>query len=178
MEWIESQGGPLLVVEESLLLLWEGADAPSEGRLVQAESRASPAGIPTDYDRACDVRRVIGQIEIGGHPSLVLAGEPLPSTWWPDPTQNGGTIVRWRYANSEDEIANALAGVSNELFMGQALHMSVNEPLVMFDAAMPGHDIVSPHLRFEISHGQYAVQTATYEPDSSTSLLLHRFVRS
>ena len=177
MEWIESQGGPLILLEESLLAFWEGTDAPKSGRVVRADSRASGAAVATDYDRACDVRRVMGAIEVGPGIGLVLAGEPLPSTWFPLGDHTEGMIVRWRYANSEEAIVQALNSVPADAFAQSGLQIEVAGPLVLFDAAMPGYDIVTPYLTINMAAGFCRVQATQYIPDPDTALILHRFTR-
>lgn len=50
-----NDGGPLLIAPEAAIALWEGTDAPSSGRVVEADFRWSAPDAPaTDYDRACD----------------------------------------------------------------------------------------------------------------------------
>jgi hypothetical protein len=177
MEWIESEGGPLILLDEDLLKYWDGAEPPRYGRTVRAESRASGSALATDYDRACDIRRVIGVLEVGPRIGVVFAGEALPTAWWPAPSEQVGLIVRWVYGNSDEAFSAALLRLPDGLFRHPGVQVTLRGKLLLFDAAMPGHAIVSPHLRMSIREGTYRIQTAVYEPDSETSMLLHRFKR-
>jgi len=175
MEWIESQGGPLIVLEESLLPFWEGADPPSSRRAVRAESRVSGRDSATDYDRACDVRRAMGLIEVGPGFGLVIGGEPLPTTWLAN--DEGGMLVRWRYG-AEDSVLQRMSEVTRAEFDEHALHHTVGGAVVLFDAAFPGHEILTPMLRIDLRPGDYEVRIAEWAPDDQTSLVLHRIART
>ena len=63
LEWIESNGGPLLFAPKSALPKWCG-------------NRQSISGSTTDYQRACSVKDEIDVISIGLSQALVLGGEP------------------------------------------------------------------------------------------------------
>lgn len=57
LTWLESDGGPLLLVPSEHLLSWEGIDPPSDGRHIDTQFRWNGPDSPaTDYDRACDVQ--------------------------------------------------------------------------------------------------------------------------
>jgi len=107
LTWIESNGGPLLVLPCSLLSAWRGTDDPSPGEKVEATFRWNPAGVATDYDRACDVSDFAGVIPVGSGEALVLADEPLPTTWLP--AGDGGSLARWRFGPDQASV-NALLG--------------------------------------------------------------------
>src|SRR5258707_15417127 len=98
MNWIDSAGGPLIVLPLSHLLRWEGILPPSAGRIVEATFRWNPkSGTATDYDSACDVADLIGLLNLGDLEVLVLGDEPLSTAWLPFADRPGGVIVRWHY---------------------------------------------------------------------------------
>lgn len=85
VEWVESGGGPLIAVPETVLPFWAGADG---------EETAS------DYDRACEVDGHVGLLPVGDCTALVLGDEPASTAYLPD----RGLFVRWCAGNSEDEL--------------------------------------------------------------------------
>ena len=95
LTWVTCDGGPHLLIPEELGALWEGSDAPSGGRVVNARFRwsADPGALATDYDAACDVNELVGVIPVGAGAALVLGDEVPMSTWVPSTLFAGGLIV-------------------------------------------------------------------------------------
>jgi hypothetical protein len=82
LKWIESTGGPLLLLERALLPYWHG----SFGNTTAA----------TDYDRACEIADYVGAIEVGSGIGVVLGEEPFSTTWWRSSEElRNSCIVRW-----------------------------------------------------------------------------------
>ncbi|MBW3570406.1 MAG: immunity 21 family protein [Gemmatimonadetes bacterium] len=79
-----NDGGPLLVLPGAAVAHWEGIDAPSNGRVVEASFRWSAAELSaTDYDRACDVSaRTAAVIRVGPSWGIVLGTETAGSALW------------------------------------------------------------------------------------------------
>ncbi|AXK33526.1 hypothetical protein DVA86_13565 [Streptomyces armeniacus] len=88
--WVESLGGPLIVVPVSALTAWHGA---TETGLVGGDATA-----PDDYDRACAVGGLAGVIPVGqgGAQALVLADEPATTCYLPEHR----AFLRWFAARS------------------------------------------------------------------------------
>lgn len=174
MEWIESQGGPLLLLPQHLLGAWEGADPPSHGRAVEAAFRYHPSGPATDYDRACDVRDIIAAIEVGEGLGLVLGDEPLPTAWLPLGAETG-VLARWRYGPSEETVQHSVAAATSLIGWQGGLKIAFrSRPLVLFDAAEPGSDPTGARLVVDLGPGQYLVETLEFRPNPELALLLHR----
>lgn len=95
LSWVTCDGGPHLLIPEELGALWEGTNAPSGGRVVNAHFRwsAEPGAVATDYDAACDINNLIGVIPVGAGAALVLGDEVPMSTWVPSMLFVGGLIV-------------------------------------------------------------------------------------
>ena len=163
LPWLESAGGPLLLLEESLLTLWHGCFSNSQDT-------------PTDYERACNVDDYIGVIGVDSGHGIVLGEEPFSTAWWPSAELGNGFLVRWVFAGNEAAVTHALKDLSNTAWrrLGVGFQVS-NGKLILFDAACSGSDI-DERLVIEIPKGWYAAETLHYEPDEQTSLILHRFV--
>ncbi|MFD5721719.1 Imm21 family immunity protein [Streptomyces sp. NPDC127036] len=99
--WVESMGGPLIVVPVSALVAWRGS--------TETGVMAGDAIAPDDYDRACAVEDLAGVISVGEHgaQALVLADEPATSCFLPEHR----AFLRWLAADSEAELTTAAGAV-------------------------------------------------------------------
>lgn len=175
MTWVESAGGPLILMSEALLPYWGGSEPPPPGTSVTATFRWSVDGPATDYDCACDVAAYAGVIRIGDGQGLVLGDMPMPAAWWPD---GGGFLVRWMAAPNDEAVLNILRGLSLDLAWDPEAEFEFRAgPLVLFDSAWPGSDVRSEAIRLELAAGRYRVDTALLETED-ISIVLHRFVAS
>ena len=93
LEWIESGGGPLIAVPETVLPFWAGADGDETA---------------SDYDRACEVDAAVGLLPVGDGAALVLGDEPASTAYLPAHS----AFVRWCAADSEGSSGPAHAGSS------------------------------------------------------------------
>lgn len=76
-----NDGGPLLVVAEDVVRVWEGTQLPSGGRVVAAAFRWNEPDLPAcDYDLACDVNELAAVIDVFGSWALVF-GEAQSAVW-------------------------------------------------------------------------------------------------
>ncbi len=161
LEWIESSGGPLLLLSEDLLPAWQGADGPF--------------GKTTDFERACSTREPIERIRVGSGMGLVLGDEPIATAWMPDAGGAGGVLVRLSSLADQGVAEQALRqGAKGGSPKGSRVVLSVRAPLVLFDAAHAGTDLPSHTLRITLPPAEYEVDTLTLQPDANTTLLLHR----
>jgi len=174
-KWITGDGGPLILMEKRLLSFWEGADEPSNGRAVEAESRWG-LDVATDYDRACDIRSWAGVIEVGSGRALVLStdGDAM-ATWLPPVGISEGVIIEWAYADSEDQVISEayrwLRNGSVDVISDFEVETS---PLVLFVSAEAGSDTIYDRQIFEIQPGPYEVASGGQVTDT-TSVVCHRF---
>ncbi|MGW2168974.1 immunity 21 family protein [Streptomyces sp. NPDC001705] len=154
VEWVESGGGPLIAVPETVLPFWTGADGED------ADS---------DYDRACEVDGYVGLLPVGDSTALVLGDEPASTAYLPE----HGTFVRWCAADSEAEV---LAGVPAALDTAEwepEVAWRVPGPVVLFDAAWPGAASErAGRVRVALAPGRYAVRAAEARPGAETWLSL------
>ncbi|MEW1914083.1 Imm21 family immunity protein [Kitasatospora sp. NPDC085895] len=150
VSWVESLGGPLIVVPEAVLEAWSGS-----------------AG--DDYDRACAVEGFTGLIEVGSAQALVLGDEPASTAYLPE----RGVFVRWSAAESEEAM---LAGVDTAMRTASwesELLWQVPGPVVLFDSAWTSAKCHhQDHVRVALEAGPYAVRAAYVEPGPETWLTL------
>src|SRR5947209_6469559 len=93
MNWIESAGGPLILIPRAVLGQWGGA------------SLQTPM-VGDDYGRACAVRDYLGKIPVSDSFALVLGDTPDRNTVLE--IEPGTAILRWGYADSEEQILDAV----------------------------------------------------------------------
>src|SRR5882724_11999130 len=96
LKWIDSAGGPLILMDQSFVDCWKG------------NSSISPKnpGI-TDYERACRIDNYIGLVDVGSGNGLVLGDEPMMTSWHSQNTVEG-ILLRWQWAPNEKSVVNAL----------------------------------------------------------------------
>ncbi|MGW0394027.1 Imm21 family immunity protein [Streptomyces sp. NPDC003042] len=155
LTWLETEGGPFIVVPHAALSHWTGTEG--------------------DYDRACEVMDLVGVLELpDGAEALVLGDEPLSTAYLPEDR----VLVRWCHAEGEEGVADIiLAGLPTaEWEEGPVL--STTGELVMFDAAYFGTEVgtLTDSTVLELRAGRYRVDSASIEPDPLTSFRVHRFV--
>lgn len=150
VEWVESGGGPLIAVPETVLPFWAGADG---------EETAS------DYDRACEVDGYCGLLPVGDSAALVLGDEPASTAFLPE----HGMFVRWTAANSEDELLAEVPAALATADWDDEVNWEVPGPVVLFDSAWPGTETGrTESLRVALEPGRYAVRAANVQPGPET----------
>ncbi len=101
--WVQSMGGPLIVIPASALNQWGGC---TEDGIIVGGTDA-----PDDYDRACDVENWAGVIDVGTEASgLVLADEPATTCY----LSEHNVFVRWLAADSDADLVEAARAVLND----------------------------------------------------------------
>lgn len=172
--WVSSDGGPLIVMEQKYLANWEGCDEPSNGRVVEASFRWG-LEVATDYDRACDIEDYLGLIDVGEGKAIVLGGDEMPTTWFPLPKSHEGILIRWFYGDSESNVINVAESMLDELWKDENFKFTVEDSdLSLFAATESGNDKRYSRLKFKLSSGTYSIFTIEYE-DKKTSIICHRF---
>ena len=152
VQWVESGGGPLIAIPETVLPFWSGVDGDD---------------MSCDYDRACDVEGFIGLLPVGDTRALVLGDDPASTTYLPE----HGAFVRWCAADSEDELLAEVPAALATAVWEDEVKWSVPGPVVLFDAAWPGNDSVNTdHLKVSLAPGRYAVRAANVRPGPETWL--------
>ncbi|MYS12874.1 Imm21 family immunity protein [Streptomyces sp. SID4982] len=131
--WVESMGGPLIVVPVSALASWGGC---TESGLMAGDATA-----PDDYDRACAVDDLAGVIRIdeNGAQALVLADEPATSCY----LSQHRAFLRWLAADSEAGLRAAADTVLADpaTVWEECGTWASDGPAVLMDSAEAGFDL-------------------------------------
>lgn len=95
--WVESMGGPLIVIPASALTEWNGC--------TEAGTMVGDGSSVDDYDRACAVDDLAAVIPVGegGAQALILGDEPATSRYLPEHR----VFLRWLGADSEADLLAA-----------------------------------------------------------------------
>ncbi|GGL87714.1 hypothetical protein GCM10010129_34430 [Streptomyces fumigatiscleroticus] len=159
VEWVESGGGPLIAVPETVLPFWAGADGDETA---------------SDYDRACEVDGSVGLLPVGDSTALVLGDEPASTAFLPD----HGTFVRWCAGETEEELLDSVPAALHTAEWEPEVRWDVPGAVLLFDAAWPGSDSGrTDHVRVALDPGRYAVRAAQVRPGPETWLGLVRIRR-
>jgi hypothetical protein len=177
LQWIETAGGPHLVLPERYAAAWEGCSAPSGGRVVEATFRCDPGGSATDYDRACSVEGWIGVIPVGRGQALALTGDDTQTAYYRT-ARGQHFLLRWIYAESETELLDYFDDVRCRSTAEHELEWRHpgGKVLLMDSGDRPGHWLVKPS-EFRLPRGRYRVLTF-YSAGESNGLIFHELRRT
>jgi len=164
-QWIYSGGGPLILLDQLWLNEWQGHDLDQYER-----------GQETDYDRACNIEGYLGLLPVGAEYGLVLNDEPMSTTWWLTETTGNIMLVRWVYAENAVAVTGAMKEPIAVTWIATGIVFTATAgQVILFDSAYAGEKI-EESLPIPLTAGSYMVETAEYEPDAKTALVLHRFI--
>ncbi|GGT30610.1 Imm21 family immunity protein [Streptomyces chromofuscus] len=160
LTWVESEGGPMVVVEASLKHLWGGYTN-------------------SDYEEACEVQGFAGLVRFGvpsaTETALVINDIPAPTAFMGEFC----AIVQWIAASSDSrfvEVVRGGIGTVDDWVDGPMLN--VTGRLAVFDAALPGAEARAGELLLvEIEPAVYQVRTADIESKTGTCARVHRLDR-
>ncbi|MFD4904203.1 Imm21 family immunity protein [Kitasatospora purpeofusca] len=132
--WVESMGGPLIVVPVSALQYWGGCT--EDGMIIGDNDQSD------DYDRACGVEGLAEVIGLRGcsHVSaLVLGDEPATTCYLPEQR----AFVRWLAADSDAELLAAAETALNDPATPweECGLWETDGPAVLMDSAEAGKDL-------------------------------------
>ncbi len=156
MKWIQSTGGPLILMARDLVPRWRGCDG--------------------DYERACEIEGWLGVLEVEGGQALVLNDDPMETAALA--TKDSLLMVRWCYAQSEDAVLRHLERANEVDFPVPDLTVDFgSRSVVLIDASASGSDLQGEKvLRLELPAAKCEVRTLDWEPDDATNLILHSLV--
>jgi len=177
MNWVCSAGGPLIVASAEIARLWRGGF----GRQATEAGRGPSGESISDYARACGVDGYLGTLRVGPGGVLVLGDEPMRTAFVSKP--DGGVLTRWMYAENEADVQRAVEEIPESVWEATPHNIEVGQRgILVFDAAYPGDELPPTEdgwaealwIHIELPPGVYLVDTADYQPDGSTRLILHR----
>lgn len=182
-KWVATGGGPLILVPVEVAHLWRGIDGIGPSSEVW-ENWGENKFSGTDYGRACGVDDYLGVLACGPSECLILGDEPMQTTFLP--AKDVSLIVRCMWAESEDDVIRVIQSVPEGVWEATLHRLNVGEgQLLFFDSAYSGDDLPTtsaganvPWLKVSIPRGTYEIDTADYQPDQQTRLILHRLRRS
>lgn len=162
LKWIETNGGPIVILPRSLKEYWSGQQVDSSGL--------------SDYDRACNVINYIDKITVGSGIGFVLGGDPCPTAALISPVSGHFIIARWVWAESDDEAEKILTSSDLSIIRGDLLDCSIGcTEIILADSAFDGmskYFCLSTH---EINAGNYIIETFDYKPNQNTWFIIHIF---
>ncbi|ADD45461.1 immunity 21 family protein [Stackebrandtia nassauensis] len=174
LTWVETDGGPIVVLQAATAARWSGVDGTDDSDDVTTWG---------DYGRACTVDEYHGLVEFdSAQPpltALVLGDEPQSSTYLP----KHRVIARWTCADSEDQLLDMIDTRIPDAHWQSPLHWHVSAGgLVMFDSAYaladfgPGGCATESPLHIDLPAGPYEVTLAfVATTDERAMATLHRF---
>jgi hypothetical protein len=183
IKWVSTNGGPLVIIPVEIAHLWRG-----DGGLGLPNGDLSlvweTVKTRTDYGRACGIEDYLGVLQVGPGRCLVFGDEPLATAFLP--TQDGGIFVRWVHADQEEDVLRAVRAVPESLWNRFPETIEVGSGgLLLFDSACPSDDLRPPlaegiysWMPVPVPSGIYEIDTADYEPDDHTRVILHRLQRT
>lgn len=153
MKWIESTGGPFILLSDALLTQWRGCDG--------------------DYERACEIEDWLGVLGVGSREALVVNDEPMPTSTCLGP--DSCLLVRWSCAPDERTVLRHLEQAGELALPAPSVVVDFgNSSVVLFDSSAAGSDLASAEsLRIELPAARCAVRTLDWRPDEDTRLILH-----
>lgn len=160
LSWVESAGGPLVVIERASAQHWSGYHG--------------------HYERACEMEDVLGVITIDSTTPpfdvLVLGDEPLRTTF----LRERNAILQWIYAPSEEAFLSSVLALNfEEVDWEEGLTVPIGGSVEIFDAALPrgdagGGDVLS----VELPGLSQLVMSSDVNLDAKISARIHRFISS
>ena len=195
-----NDGGPLIIVPQAAIESWEGSDAPSGRRKVDAVFRWRDPDAPAcDYDRACDVDpENAGALDIGGSWGIVIGTAAAQSAQWlpgseprefyavgieaaddtaPDRLRVlASTSAQWRILRERVAI-----GPEGLLLTHAASRLPEVRELPAMMAATDGKIVaalIGDGLRHVVPSGEYSVSTRDVSTSGGEYLTFIRFTRA
>jgi len=154
--WLETDGGPFLLVPVSVLPSWTGYEG--------------------DYDLVIDATES-GQLEcyvIPGRNVAILGDEPLRTTI----LESRSLIVQWIYSNSEDDILDNSSSIDlDSIVWREGPMLNSDGSFVLIDSATPGVEAEEENIFvFEFKTGKVRVDSAEVPLAPHCAAKLHRLV--
>jgi hypothetical protein len=180
LKWIESAGGPLILISATSYNLWSGILKRSsylDGKVEEADDFLDAD--ESDYGKACAVQDYLGVITVGNDTALVFGDEPMLTTVFYS-ADDKVVVARWFYGEDEQSFDNYLKTIDLNLIDNWEFSLTVNlssDEQYLFDSASDASMLDKENGEFlilNIKQGEYKIWTSIYEPDDKTKLMLHK----
>lgn len=181
LKWINSAGGPLILISDKSYNLWSGILKRSsylDNKIEDADDFLNAE--EADYGKACLVQDYLGVVNVGNGTALILGDEPLLMTFFHS-VDGRVAIARWFYGEDEELVDNNLKTIDFNSTDNWEFALTLNlssENQYLFDSACfagmlnkGNNDCLSANIK----QGDYKIWTSIYEPDKKTKLIIHRF---
>ena len=172
INWIDTTGGPTVLIPKPYLSNWKGT-FDSSGNI--PDDFLDPA--KTHYGKACETNEDIEIIEFNGFNAIVFGDEPLLTTAISN-VSSEIIFIRWVCGNSLESAEEILNEINYNSVNWKRRESFINtfEHYILFDSSENGIDVnrkTGIDIRFV--EGKYEINSATFNPNSETQLLLYRF---
>jgi hypothetical protein len=183
LKWIDSAGGPLVLISDKSFKLWSGIFKRSsylKNKFEEADDFMNAH--EADYGKACEIQDYLGVIDIGNDFALVLGDEPMLTTVLS--TKDKKVIVaRLAYADDknfvDEKLRELAASKINDWQLSVTFDLSSDKQFLFDSAAdatmLEKEEGTYSYLSLNILQGQYSIWTSTYNPDDKTKLIIHKF---
>jgi hypothetical protein len=172
-KFIESLGGPLLMLERRLLPYWGGSD--NRGGVTSQLSNGAAPGSLSDYDRACETSRLITDLKVHDGLGVVFWGELLDLCL---EKENDGVFfaIRPYYVVENFEAHIKFVKENPGMFQREFEILLSTGNAIVFDSVFAGTDLHRDSLEIDVLPGVYEVLTCEYKaPNAET--VFHKFRR-
>jgi hypothetical protein len=178
LRFVDTDGGPLIVIPHRVLQQWNGIDPPRDGRTINVPRQFDRTQPATDYDRACNAPSPVSTIDVGGVGALVLGSYVDNAAWHPLTRGTGvGAFVR---VESVDDKKSVLPMLDRADFEGETIAVDewrIDDRLRLFDATADGSDMGTEGIDIEVPVGTYAVHTWRHFEPGIARVVVHRLIR-
>jgi hypothetical protein len=179
LKWIDSEGGPLILISDKTVGLWSGILKRS-AYLANIEDDADDFLDPeeADYGKACLFKDYLGLLNINNEDVLILGGEPMLTTFLI--SSGKPVLARWYYGEDEVFVDETLLNIDLNSIDNWKFSLTINltsDKQLLFDSAYSESMLnkqQQDYLQINIKSGEYKVSTSVYEPDNKTKLILHK----
>lgn len=172
INWIKSDGGPLICILASAAHQWRGTE-----RGVGSGDNENGA---TDYERACSILGYLGLVQLTDGVAIVLGDMPMATSILKLKTSEI-CILRVMYASSNEEVISYVEccnGTQGKLEEDAILNFeSDGSGIVLFDSAYSGTEERLEAISYPLASGNYRVDTRLVDLQDHASFVLHRIER-
>jgi Immunity protein 21 len=171
LTFIDSNGGPLIMLQRDLLPNWGGID--NIGGVTNPHRNRVPFERPSDYDRACEIRSWIAPLQVSDRAGVVFSGDRLGLAL----VRQGDAMffaVRPYYEIEDLQDHIKFVKENPNCFTKDFETLISCSPAIVFDSASPGWDIIGGRLEIDALPGIYEVSTY-WQKIPNAEVVFHKF---